>query len=243
MGTIGTDPLASFRFTKSDLHDLAGVEALLTREREWYGGVESFQANHDIARAVADRRLRLASNTDTFRLIRRFADRPDTWRPFLNAAALRLRDEHGVLFQKILADAGVDSTSIRLAEVSMTRTQTYQDTLVALPGQLAVADSTHTRGGARDVDVAGYYELRDGLVVSVSTPDREPAQQRFLAMLREENGPGFELPVYEYTNETVVFDAAIEAARILQERGDINLVPEYAGTPNACLHIAADPNY
>lgn len=228
--------------------DKAALEAKLERERLWYEDAPRFQDGTEIGQAI-DRGALVHIDDDDGNIHRigrfRSATPVEGYVSFLTPTARRLYVDFGNLYRTVLEqEFGIDDPRIRLAATSMARTQQYQDRLVAVPGKLASADSRHCNGVAFDVDVSAYYRVDEqGNRWSYSHPRRKVGQIAIGQQLEQQLGelaqPTFRADDYS----PAVTEAAVEVAEHLHATGAINLVKEFMGTPNACLHIAVNPDY
>ncbi|HVS58468.1 MAG TPA: hypothetical protein VHD60_01885, partial [Candidatus Saccharimonadales bacterium] len=93
-------------------------------------------------------------------------------------------------------------------------------------GRLAWPDSTHCTGNTFDVDATNYFKLVE--------PHR----------LRPVIDPRRDVEVWDSLDghDARVVEAAVCTARLLQNEGLINCVPEFVNSPNQCLHISVHPD-
>ncbi len=217
-------------------HEMSRLDTLLERERRWHADTPRYQTDADIE--VARQRGELVRVHGNLHLqpIRRFIHHPEVFPTLLRPEALAIRNEFGRRWRFAMKAAGIDRPDIRLAETSYTRSQAYQDALVADPAKLAAPDSTHCAGYAFDQDNSGYFRWDGADLISVGHPDRAAAQRAYMDDQPEERHFSC-----DYSYDPRVVDIARNVARSLHDAGRINLVEEFQGTQNAVLHIAVPP--
>lgn len=226
--------------------ELASLDESLIREREWYSDAPRFLIDDDIQDAVADGALVEFHDSPHARRIGRFSAEMPGFAPYLSPRAWDALQDFSELWREVLhIEMGVVAPLDRLAVTSMVRTQEYQDQLVADSSRLASPDSTHCVGEAFDIDTSGYYIVsNNGRLYSSTDPRRREAQMRVTAQLRSRLGaPAQETAISTHPFDKRIGAAAILAARQMHAAGSINLVEEFSGTENACLHIAVNPSY
>jgi len=232
-------------YSRATDQDIEAARQATGVEREWYDGYTRYPDVDRIKAAYSLGRLVKVFPTDLYRPITRFLNPVlhDRWPPFLSEGAYIALDSLAVMWRRQADVFGVGS-EVRLSVTSLTRSVVYQDELIA-NGKLAVADSTHTAGGAFDIDLSGYYEVNGTntpAVISLRTPEEQaPIRQAFNG--RELGAAG----MHPFIRPTSEFDPAVSlalvaAADAMAEEGLINRVVEFPGTNNSCLHIAANPN-
>lgn len=224
--------------------DRSGLDSLLAREREWYRDAERFQTRADLYKAFETGQLVELHQSPDVLPINRFRTRADGFDPFLTPNAWRAVHVIGEYWREELGDLSFLALgSLRIAVTSMSRHQLYQDRLVAA-GRLAAPDSTHCTGNAFDIDASGYYRLQpNGVPVSHVDPRRHSARLAIGEELKHRFGGLNGASILSDEYHSLVTSAVIRAGRRLHEEGRINLVEEFAGTENACLHIAAHPDF
>lgn len=222
---------------------LAGMDSLLERERAWYADEPRFHSREDIFRAIGRGTLTQLHQSQHLRPIARFAKRPEGFDPYLTSRAWRFVHDFAESWRTKLQESFDNhSLDLRLAVTSMVRHQTYQNQLVQAK-RYASIDSTHCTGNAVDIDVSGYYHiLPDATALSYVDPRRHKARMKIADILSERLG-NEQKSVFteEYCPSVTV--SAIQTAREFHDDGAINLIEEFAGTENACLHIAVNPDY
>lgn len=221
------------------------LDTHLAQEREWYKDAPRFMTDGDIEAAFLLGDLVEVKNTDDIQLIGRFhgEGRAEN-KPYLTPRAAQMLETFTNLWRvKLWEDYHLQTGETRLSVTSMVRSQARQDALVADARKLASPDSTHCTGNAVDIDVSGYYSVWNGGFIEVhSHPGRQKSDitevSKGLAARYGDTGSRKQAEVYDYR----ITEAAIEVAQQMHEAGDINLVHEFAGTPNACLHMAVNPD-
>lgn len=233
-------------FAEASPEERSFLDQHLARERSWYKDTPRFMTDDDIEAAFLLGDLNEVTNTDDIQLIGRFhgeARREN--KPYLTPRAAQMLETFAGLWRvKLWQDFHIQTVETRLSVTSMVRSQARQNALVADSRKLASPDSTHCTGNAVDIDVSGYYSVwNDGLVEIHSHPDRSQVQtleiSKKLATRFGDSGLRKHARVYDHR----ITEAAIEVAEKLHADGDINLVHEFAGTPNATLHMAVNPDY
>ena len=216
----------------------------LARENAWYEGAPRFETIRDIGRAFRSGELVRVYSTEDIRLIARLEEKVEGFWPYLTPRAAGMLGELGDRWRVMLwQEYGVHSEIDMLAATSMARSQRYQDKIVAA-GKLASANSKHCVGVSVDLDNSGYYS-RDpstGLIYSVSHPGRKNGKQKIREELQAMNPMDHE-PIYEGVYDPRITEAAQRVAELMHGEGKINLVKEFEGTPNACMHMTVSPDY
>lgn len=238
-------PLPSL--ARADPGEQAALDAKLQRERVWYEDAPRFRTPRDIGQAIDRGDLVYVEDNANTQLIARFrkAQPIEGYIAFATPAVARLVADYGELYRKVLEqEFNIVDPAIRLALTSITRTQQYQDQLTAIPGRLASSDSRHCAGVAFDLDVSAYYRVgEDGVRRSHSHPGRKAGQIAINQQLQQQLGSLAQPTLYADNYDPAVTEAAVVAAEQLHAAGAVNLIKEFSGTPNACLHIAGNPDY
>lgn len=207
-------------------------------ERRWYAGEQTYDDRSQVfAGYEAGELVIVDPNANIQPIMRLMTGRTGRFRMLTPLAKHRL-DELSSCWRHLVHKRGLgDAGSLRLAVTSMIRTTEQQQFLIA-DGALATEDSVHTYGGAFDIDAAGYYRLDHdgpGGAVSVPHPDRPQI---------EVDGANPQLsrqPRPELFDERVI-ESLFDTARLFAGSRAVNVVVEFAGTINQCLHIAANPS-
>ncbi len=215
---------------------LTQLDHQLQRERAWYMGAHRYNTNQEIDQAYLHGDLVKVHATDDLQPTGRFTNDADLYLPYLAPNAHRMLTDFGNLWRVTLWNSGIQDPSYRLAVTSMVRSQLYQDGLVRST-TLASPDSTHCTGNAVDIDAAGFYR-RDyaGQVIAHGHSGRRENHRKISQKI---NRTPVELGHYDAR----ITDAAIYIADLLHTAGLINRIHEFPDTPNACLHLAAVPDY
>ncbi|MBP7807481.1 hypothetical protein KA047_03220 [Candidatus Saccharibacteria bacterium] len=224
-------------FAQATPYDMERLDTMLARERAWHAETPRYMKSGDIEAARQRGELMTVHGSLNIQPGRRFTDLSHAYPALLRPETLAIRNEFGRRWRFAMQTAGIDRPDIRLAETSYTRSQAYQNRLVAQPGKLASPDSTHCTGYAVDFDNAGYFRWEGDRLISVGHPDREAAQQAFLSSLPENRR--FEC---DYDYDERITDIARDVARSLHDIARINLVEEFQYTSNAVLHMAVPPH-
>lgn len=232
--------------------ELENLDSALERERAWYSESPRFKDERDLTAAIASGDLVQVHQSPHSRPVARFyKGGVPGFDPFLSERAWRLLHDFTDRWYDRLIDLQedqrpviIDLASVRLAVTSMVRHQEYQNALVA-GGRLASPDSTHCTGNAFDIDASGYYLVEsNGRAVSCVDERRRAASTRIGELLANSLGA---MPETLSPRDSQYFpgvtQAAIDVAKSFHAEGAINLVEEFAGTENACLHIAVNPEY
>ncbi len=226
--------------------DFAALERGLARERQWFADAPRFQSDEDVQAAIVAGELQELHNSLDVRRIARFEVQAPGFTPFLRPRAWQAVHDFSQLWRDILDEDSnrYEVSPRRLAITSMVRSQAYQNRLIVQGKKLASPDSTHCVGMAFDVDVSAYYYVySDGIAHSASDPRRASGQLAIAGQLQQRYGDTHHAITGQSLYVASVTDAAVAAARIMHNQGVINLVEEFTGTENACLHIAVSPEY
>lgn len=229
-------------FSEPGEEDFELLNTKLAREREWYKDAEVFETYQDIQRAIASENLVPLHHNHNIRLVQRFADHPEKYVPAAKMATRAIVHSFGMQWRAMTEQRGLKVVPVRLAVTSLVRPVEQNDEIVSR-GALAVPDSRHTNGAAADFDGAGYYEYKDGIWWSVGHPGREEQQQKILEELQKTQPEVVDRLSYSYDYNPEIMQAAWDVAHLMHERMEINLVGEFEGTPNATMHMAADPYF
>lgn len=219
----------------------------LAQERAWYQGVPRFETIRDIGKAFRAGNLVRVYSTDDIHLIARLEEKVEGYWPYLTPRADAMKNELARRWRTVLwEDYGIhreNTMTDMLAATSMVRTERYQKKIVAA-GKLASPDSNHCIGESIDFDDSGYYTLDrvSGIIYSRSHPGRAKGKQEVREELREKH-PMKDEPIYDDTYDPRVNEAARRVAEMMHDEGKVNLVKEFQGTPNACLHMTVSPDY
>lgn len=216
--------------------DREKLDGQLKRERDWYGDEPRYGTNEEIENAWLHGDLVKVGATDDLQPIGRFYRESDLYLPYLTPGAHRMVTDFGAMWRVVLWNDGLQEPPNRLSVTSMTRSQLYQNGLIAR-GALASPDSTHCTGNAVDIDVAGYYRIDpNGRPLPHGHPDRQVKHRQISEKIGRASA---ELGHYDAR----ITEAAIHVADLMHHAGIINRILEFPNTPNACLHLAASPDY
>ena len=224
--------------------EYAEMDIALHREREWYKDSPRYLVKKDIKRAISNNELVQLSESEDLKPIARFNTSIEGFTPYLTPNALRAAKAFGSLWRFMMKEQfGINDPVLKLAVTSMVRTQKYQDKLVA-SGRFASPDSIHCTGNAFDIDVSGYYSLVDNdTAISHVDPRRKAAGQRIGGLIAQSLGETFNTESHSGAYDKRVTESALWTADVLFEEYEINRVHEFKDSPNACLHIAVNPDY
>jgi hypothetical protein len=224
--------------------EYAEMDIALQREREWYKDSPRYLVKKDIKRAISNHELVQLSESEDLKPIARFNTSIEGFTPYLTPNALRVAKAFGCLWRVIMEEQyGIADPALKLAVTSMVRTQKYQDKLVG-SGRFASADSIHCTGNAFDIDVSGYYSLVDNdTAISHVDPRRKAAGQRIGSFIAQSLGETFNAESHDGSYDKRVTESALWTAEVLFKEYEINRVHEFKDSPNACLHIAVNPDF
>ena len=224
--------------------EYAEMDRALYKERQWYMDTTRFQKDEHIQREIRQGNLVKMNETNELKPIARFNASMEGFTPYLTPRALRAAWAFGSLWRVVLEKQfSIEDRSLRLAVTSMTRSQEYQDTLVE-SGRFASPDSTHCTGNAFDIDVSGYYSyVSKENIVSHVDPRRRKASQHIGNLIAQQIGGSPSTTSQADFYDERVTEAALWTAEVLYEEEVINRIHEFKDTPNACLHIAVNPDY
>ena len=224
--------------------EYAEMDRALTKERVWYVDTPRMQTNEQIKRAIRTGKLVKMNESNDLKPIARFNASVEGFTPYLTPRALRAARAFGSLWRVVLEKQfKIEDRALRLAVTSMTRSQEYQDTLVA-QGRFASPDSTHCTGNAFDIDVSGYYSyVSKDQVISHVDPRRRAASQHIGKIISKKiNNDSYRVSYADAYDERIT-EAALWTAELLYDEEVINRIHEFKDTPNACLHIAVNPDF
>jgi hypothetical protein len=225
--------------------EIESVERQISREADWFVGQPRYTTNGDIIASALNGELIKVEPTPNCRPIARYLmpENGHLYLPYLAPYAALALQLIGDRWRAEADQLGLPK-NICLALTSLIRSMVYQQQLCNTPGKLALATSSHTAGGAFDIDCAGYYLMMGADVVPVR-----------LSSVEEQ------LVMHDHTAQsmgivatrTLVFgpehfdpkvkQALMRAVGPFHEANFINVVPEYIGTTNECLHIGVNPRF
>jgi hypothetical protein len=224
--------------------EYAEMDHALYRERQWYQDAQRIENDQHMKGAIKRGELVRVGDMKDIKPIARFQSSIEGFSPYLTAHALRAVKAFGGLWRIMLErESRIVDPSLRLALTSMVRTQEYQNTLVT-SGRFASPDSTHCTGNAFDIDVSGYYSIEpNNHVISHVDPRRRKASKKIGSLIAEKMGHTFIDNIQCESYDPRITQAALRAAEIMYEEDSINMIHEFKDSPNACLHIAVNPDY
>jgi hypothetical protein len=119
----------------------------------------------------------------------------------------------------------------------------YRQELLKDSTKIVGKEGTHTTGYTFDIDASSYY-IKDGeSFASVADPRR--AQQIISSNTKNLTKIGGSFMHTQQANEVYnpeVTQILIACAEEMYSQGKINLIIEYPGTQNCCLHISVKPS-
>lgn len=207
-------------------------------ERQWYSSVPPFKSLNAILKAYKAGRLVKVVPTDTYATIMRLRNPKlmSMYAPFLTPNAKALLEEVCTRCHNQIVAEGLDSR-IRLAVTSLTRTTTYQATLIAA-GRLADPESAHMRGEVFDVDASGYY-LSDTPVhprKSLDSSIKQAFKKLGADMVAPEIG---DISTYKPRVHQILRGVLVQMAA----ENKLHFAHEYPNTNNDLYHVCRNPDY
>lgn len=225
--------------------DFAEIESHYAKERHWYAEAERYQNYSHIQSAVkSGHLLKVRPHRGAYHMPERFVN-PNThhlFSPYLAPHAHKALGELALLFRRAADDAGI-SDDVRISVTSMVRSQEYQNEIIK-NGQLALPDSTHTTGGAFDVQSKGYFLVRNGVIYAVNKLDQAKTESitgAFKKAYGETQSAHVRAPI-EWFDDTIcqAIEVAVDKMALW---GLVNKVNEFVGTSNQCFHIGVNPDF
>lgn len=215
------------------------------QELRWHKKTPRYQTNKDIQSAYQSGELIKVGITKDYRPITRLLN-PDTdlqYPPYLKPEAKKVLDELASLWRsKIKSKYKEQYTNVLLPITFLVCSEDYKKELLKTPGKILNSEGTHATGYTFDIDASSYYLKSGDNFFSVADPRRNPEiiQQNTKNLIKIGGGKLHTLHTSEEYNKHLT-DLLVETARELHATGKANVILEYAGTQNQCLHICVKP--
>ncbi|HWB39245.1 MAG TPA: DUF5715 family protein [Candidatus Saccharimonadales bacterium] len=231
--------------------EIAALPQNTEREREWYKDHRIFADHPEMLAALATGELVQIEGDENYALAGRMRNPEwyDQFTPYLLPAAASALTVVGQLWRDELEDRGLEAPDTLLSITSAGRHKLRQAEIVKDPTKLAVADSTHMRAAAFDIDSSGYYVRNEnGILVPVVHPERkQQAGYRAAAeILQRLASPEhrYVSPEADKAYDPAIMDAIVAVADRLHKWSLVNRIVEYShqNAFNRCLHIAPNPS-
>ncbi|TAK89499.1 hypothetical protein EPO04_00055 [Patescibacteria group bacterium] len=207
-------------------------------ERDWYEKVPSFPTNSDIIDAANKGVLVKVVETPDYLPIMRLRNPKlhDEYPPYLTKASAALLGQITAEWRKRMLAEGFDK-NVRLAVTSLTRSQEYQDQIVA-SGKMALSDGPHLRGEAFDIDGCGYY-VGDKPV----NPRQKKVGGEFHKAFEQMDAGLPEPELIDYSEyQPRIHEILHEVLNDLMAKNKLHYLHEFPNTNNTVFHVARNPN-
>ncbi len=225
--------------------DQAQVDEETKLERRWHKKTPRYQTNVDIQDAYSRGELVKIGLTGNYRPISRLlnADTDLQFPPYLRPEAKEVLDNlAGSWRQKLTETFGNDYDHALLALTFLVGSEEYKNQLLNTPGKILNSEGTHSTGYTFDVDASSYYIQNGTEFFSCADPRRSVAIiQKNTENLIKIGGSKLHTLHARQEYEPRVTALLIEAAKELHASGKANLIIEYEGSRNRCLHICVKP--
>lgn len=241
--TLKSDTIAGL--AKASKTEQEKLEFSLERERNWYPDYRAYNTFRGIEKAINRGDLIELYDSTNIRRLPRFGSATG-FIPYVTRQTWQAAHDFSDLWREIMWDEhGYVNEEIRLAATSMVRYQKYQNKLVKDRNKLASPDSRHCLGAAIDFDASAYYGItKEGRVLSYADPRRHEGQTKLSRLIIKQYGNDTPTEIASPIRyQQRVMDCAIKAAQIMHNQEKINFIHEFAGTENACIHMAVNPDY
>lgn len=214
-------------------------------ERSWHKNTPRYQTRQDVITAFQNKELVRIGLTKNYRPITRLLN-PDTdlqYPPFLKKNAQKVLNKLTKRWRKQLTkEFGQRYKNVLLALTFLVSSEEYKKELLNTPGKILNAEGTHATGYTFDIDASSYYIQDGGNFYSVTDPRRNPSiVKKSTSNLIKIGGPKMHTLTSKEEYSSRITEILTEEAQKLFKEGLINLIIEYPGTQNCCLHICTKP--
>lgn len=226
--------------------DLEQVEIDGQRERNWHKQSKRYQTDQDIQDAFNEKRLLKVGVTTNYRPITRLLNPANNLKypPYLKNEALKILNELAHNWRKKLTEKFSSKyNDVLLPLTFLTCSEDYRQELLKDSTKIVGKEGTHTTGYTFDIDASSYYKKDGESFASVADPRR--AQKIISNNTKNLTKIGGEFMHTQQASEAYnpeVTQTLIDCAKELHKAQKINLIVEYPGTQNCCLHISVKPN-
>jgi hypothetical protein len=225
--------------------DLAQVNRETELEFSWHLKTPRFQTNLDIQEAFQKGELVQIGLTENYRPISRFLN-PDTnlqYPPYLNERSKQVLDEITVNWRsKVTQEFGNECDNVLVPITFFVCSEEYVQALKSTPGKIISDQGTHSTGFTFDLDASSYYLKEGDEFSSVTDPRRNPdiIKSNKDGLIKVAGSALHTKSSNQIYNQRIT-DLLVEAALESKVNGKANVIVEYEGTQNRCLHICAKP--
>jgi hypothetical protein len=226
--------------------DLEQIEIDGQRERNWHKQSKRYQTDQDIQDAFNEKRLLKVGVTTNYRPITRLLNPANNLKypPYLKNEALKILNELAHNWRKKLTEKFSSKyNDVLLPLTFLTCSEDYRQELLKDSTKIVGKEGTHTTGYTFDIDASSYYKKTEESYASVADPRR--AQQIINNNTKNLTKIGGAFMHTQQASEAYnpeVTQTLIDCAREMHKTQKINLIVEYPGTQNCCLHISVKPN-
>jgi hypothetical protein len=226
--------------------DLEQVEIDGQRERNWHKQSKRYQTDQDIQDAFNEKRLLKVGVTTNYRPITRLLNPANNLKypPYLKNEALKILNELAHNWRKKLTEKFSSKyNDVLLPLTFLTCSEDYRQELLKDSTKIVGKEGTHTTGYTFDIDASSYYKKDGESFASVADPRR--AQKIISNNTKNLTKIGGAFMHTQQASEAYnpeVTQTLIDCAREMHKTQKINLIVEYPGTQNCCLHISVKPN-
>lgn len=207
-------------------------------ERDWYSDIPSFANNAAIAATAKKGVLVKITETSDYLPIMRLRNPKlhDEYPPYLTKASAGLLGQITTEWRKRMLAEGFDQ-NVRLAITSLTRSQEYQNKIVAA-GKMALSDGPHLRGEAFDIDGCGYY-VGDKPV----NPRQKKVGGEFHKAFEQMDAGLPEPELIDYNEyQPRIHEILHEVLKDLMAQDKLHYLHEFPNTNNTVFHVARNPH-
>ncbi|HRV76399.1 MAG: hypothetical protein H6799_00955 [Candidatus Nomurabacteria bacterium] len=225
--------------------DQLQIEQDSKQELNWHKQTPRYQTNQDIQVAFQKRELVKIGETKDYRPITRLLN-PDTdlqYPPYLRPEAKKVLDELASIWRsKVRSKYKNGYSNVLLPLTFLVCSEDYKKELLKTPGKILNSEGTHATGYTFDIDASSYYIKEGDNFFSVADPRRNPdiIQQNTENLIKIGGSKMHTLRTSKPYNKQLT-DLLVETAQELHASGKANVILEYAGSQNQCLHICVKP--
>ncbi|MDQ5913400.1 MAG: hypothetical protein QG623_18 [Patescibacteria group bacterium] len=214
-------------------------------ELTWHQETPRFQTNEEIQEAYRIGELVKIGVTKDYRPITRLlnSDTDLQYPPYLRPNAKKVLDELASIWRsKVKHKYGKQYDNALLPLTFLVCSEAYKKELLKTKGKILNSQGTHPTGYTFDVDASSYYLKKGDQFFSVADPRRDAAiiQKSTENLIKIGGSKHHTLRTSEPYNEHLT-NLLVETARELHSSGKANVILEYPGTQNQCLHICVKP--
>ncbi len=226
--------------------DLKQIEIDGQREHNWHKQTKRYQTDQDVQNGFTDGQLLKVEITSDYRPITRLLNPANNLKypPYLKKEALEaLKQLASNWRMQLTKKYSKKYDNLLLPLTFLVCSEDYRQELLKDSTKIVGKEGTHTTGYTFDIDASSYY-IKDGeSFASVADPRR--AQQIISSNTKNLTKIGGSFMHTQQANEVYnpeVTQILIACAEEMYSQGKINLIIEYPGTQNCCLHISVKPS-